>query len=323
MLLADNLQDVRQLLVVDGEVYFSEYYGQGVNTFVKSVPTAGGAVTTRATIPAAHVSRGPVNTLYADQTHLYGFSSGYVNASIWKVPLAGGSPTYLRTGIGGGSLHGIDDNYIYFDTSFAGNGGIRRMPKNGGVDVAHSTQGTWARRSSYDDNYIFWQDHNTKNFYRTEFASGGTILVGSNPGNEHGIYTDSQNLFWVNSGNAGKVEISDLDGGNRYDLVSNAALTDDLVSDGTYVYYYDNSNQAISRIPKVGGAVENLASIALADLRWMTVSDNVLYYVDRSLGGSQSQIYSVDLNRIPEPSTFLMLLLSMLFGSSCLRVPHN
>ncbi len=319
ILVANNLVRVGELTPIGSELYFTEFYGNNQSAYVKSVPMTAGphTPTTRVTIPGSYVTDNSLSELMYDDTNLYGFASGYTNGSIWKAPISGGSPTFLKTGMTGASLHAQDENHLYFDLGWQQNGGLRRIAKSGGADVDHSNNGNkWVRNSTFDQSFVYWQDFGDKRYYRTSLDTGATSQIRASVGYEYAVAQDNDHLYWYTTLSASETVLqrADKDGTDLTMLASNVRFVSGLGSDGSYAYFYDPAAGALSRVPVSGGTIEALFSIPLTELGWAIVHGNHLYFVDTGSGPNQNELYRLHL--VPEPGSVGVL---CVVGLGCVR----
>ena len=128
-------------------------YGDGVNDI-----TTGGRVmraTPDGVISVLAEGRcGYVGGLYHDETHVYWTE----NATIERVPLAGGSPTVHTQELIGGAAWDLsgDDDWIYAVAASGPCGFIFKIPKTGGSLVPLAGQQHGPNRIAVDGSHVDW-----------------------------------------------------------------------------------------------------------------------------------------------------------------------
>gem|GEM_PF-2379465 len=132
------------LVVSGGNVYWADGSPQSISA-IRSVPLAGGAVTTLATDLNGSVAMAAgVGTLYFVTQRA---------GTVESVSMAGGGPVLLTEGLIGPDATAVDATHVYWSQS---GGIIKRMPLGGGAIETLATSQTSIQQVVLDGSNIYW-----------------------------------------------------------------------------------------------------------------------------------------------------------------------
>ena len=263
------------------------YWADVGNDTIKSVPAAGGTVTTLVNSGLNSVYTMAVspngNTLYwADR----------VNDTIKSVPATGGTVTTLvNSGLNEVYTMAVSPDGATLYWADVGNDTIKSVPAAGGTVTTLVDSGLSYVRTmavSPDGATLYWADVGNDTI-KSVPAAGGTVTTLVNSG-LNSVYTmavspNGNTLYWADRVND-TIQSLPAAGGTVTTLV-NSGLSDvrtmAISPDGATIYWADRGNGTIKSVPAAGGTVTTLVDSGLSDVYTMGVSPsgNTLYWADR------------------------------------------
>ena len=275
----------------NGVVYWTDYQAGGT---VMSVPAAGGAPTTLATNQdwpyAIAVDDSNVYWTNYDDQYAPGGGSG-TSGTVMKVPLTGGTPVALATGLSGPTAIAIDASNVYFANSVGGT--LKSVPIAGGSVTTLATLQT-PYGIAVESGVVYWTNYTgttgpNGNSYASVMsvaATGGTpktLTTSTDAVGAYGIAVNAATIFFTaqnNTGTATQVESIPLAGSTSPTILASAQQQATAIAvDGTNVYWTDNdpNTGSVSSIPQTGGTPLVLATKSDTALG-IAVDPSGLYY---------------------------------------------
>jgi hypothetical protein len=195
----------------------------------------------------------------------------YFVFSLWRAPLAGGSPVTLATnqGYGAQALTADATNVYWFARDPPG---VEMVPSAGGAATTAVAGAMSAYGLTAAGGYLFWY-HNAV-VYQAPIGGNSTTLA-TTSSSITGIAADGTNVYWSDGSTVARVPIG---GGTAVTLTTaqNAAVA---AIDGAYVYYIDGST--LNKVSVSGGTPIPLVHCTPASL----VTDaTYAYWTDAAAG---------------------------------------
>lgn len=269
--LADITLDFAQgtaLAVVDGEVYWTTRAGPwDVQGVVSRVSRCGGPVTM-----LAENQIGPVALAVANQTVFFGTlgndNTGVAKGALFRVPVAGGTPSPIAKGwiFAGGVT--VDASYVYW-TGLSDTYGVHRVPVAGGAP-----EGIGPNQVFYyvavDEKRIYLSQPATipDNARLVSMPLGGgepTVLVPHELALSGVMTIDASHVYFVHApGGQFAIERVPKTGGTSEVLVKRAPNA--IAVDAEHLYWVQGNattgtGYELDRAAKTGGAVTQLSSV--------------------------------------------------------------
>jgi hypothetical protein len=210
------------------------------------------------------VASGMHGPIALDASHVYGFdATGIVSA-----PQSGGTPTLVQKTLG--THVAVDSTHLYFHDYYGErvNGdnyhqSIFSLNLATGTVLDVATQQFVTGPFVGDDTHLYWFSDNQPNGevrLMSLAKSGGppTILAHGSGGTPDGPAFDGKDLYWTTWGGwTTPVPPATLQAlpaiGGTASLLASPSQPGDLAVDASHVYFAD-SNDAIMKVPKAGGA---------------------------------------------------------------------
>ena len=204
----------------------------------------------------------PANVV-ADDTYVY--YAEWTSDTIQRIPVGGGTPSTVAsaTGLIYHRALALDDTHVYFGDNL----GIKRVPKAGGaVETLATTE--WSEKLAVDDSFLYWTEDDPlgeEAIRRIPQAGGSvqTILSGANVDAPGAIVVDDTYVYWTERSNSRVARVA-KGGGTPSTLVAaqGSYVGGAIAVDDTHVYWTDttgSSDGRVRRVPKAGGAIDDLA----------------------------------------------------------------
>lgn len=244
--LAGGLSHPWAITIDNQSVFWTE--NNVLNGAIKSVPKAGGPVTTLATDVE------PV-AIAVDSSNVYWIArNNGDNGSIKSVPKVGGIPVVLVQGLHNAqNFLAADDQYLYFGDGLVGGGGaIRKVPKTGGpvVTLVNSGLPNLNTAIAVDATFVYFGD-GVGHLLRVD-KNGGTVSVVANA-NPSAIVVNNGVLYWTDS-NLNRIQSVSTLGGVVQTLSTDTTGPSNLAVDGFSVFWIEfNFPGAVKSVPLTGG----------------------------------------------------------------------
>jgi hypothetical protein len=197
--------DLMQLAFAVDATPLSLLRGAGLSAFTVAGPNAyvsGPATITRVSIKSGETSpvakEGGARHMVTDITNVY-FTSG---SDVKQVSIAGGPITRLASG--GSPKHlAVDGGFVYFSAGSGDNGGIFRVPVDGG-EVVPLVQGLNGPTSiAVDKFYVYWTNANLPEFAITGIVmkvpkkGGPALVVVAGTAQTTALTLDDDRVYWA------------------------------------------------------------------------------------------------------------------------------
>ena len=263
------------------------YWADPGNGTIKSVPAAGGTVTTLVNSGLSVVYTMAVSP---NGNTLYWADSG--NGTIKSVPAAGGTVTTLvNSGLSDVWTMAVSPNGNTLYWADRGNDTIKSVPAAGGTVTTLVNSGlsdVYTMAVSPNGNTLYWADRGNDTI-KSVPATGGTVttLVSSGLSDVYtmAVSPNGNTLYWADLGND-TIKSVPAAGGTVTTLVSSGlsdVYTMAVSPNGNTLYWADLGNDTIKSVPAAGGTVTTLVNSGLSIVFTMAVSPNgnTLYWADR------------------------------------------
>jgi hypothetical protein len=270
---------------------------------VIKVPLTGGAATT-----LASVNNADPWGIVVDATSVYWVndeasvpgsnSSEHGKGSVMKVPLGGGTPTTLASGLTFPAGIAVDATNVYWTTagdSIETASHIMKAPLSGGTAttlVSGLNMTNLYTSIAVDATNVYWTNPNGASVMKVSLDGGAPITLASSQNNPASITVNATGVYWTsyvsNVSNTGSIMKVPLDGGTPTALASGQRFDETIFMriavDVSNVYWmncgYDH-NAALMKVPLSGGTLTTLAS-GQDDVEGMAVDASSVYWVTNS-----------------------------------------
>jgi hypothetical protein len=278
--LATGLKAMRGGLALHGtEVVFAD--ANQFDTYrVMKVSVTGGSVTTLATVTSADQP----TDIAADDSRVYWTIKGAVRA----VPIGGGAAQTLFGGLDEPANLTLDSGAIYWTEilccAIHGNGVVKRAPLAGGPVTVLAQGRDWPGEIVVDALRAYWVEggiYGTVEGYGrilTLPLAGGSpsSIADSGPGKLPAFAVDDTHVYFANKWTVKRVP---LDGGPVEQLGRGYFNIDQLVTDGSHVYWVETPQAIVYRVSVNGGPV-TLVGAGLGPSATLDLDATNVYWVD-------------------------------------------
>jgi hypothetical protein len=283
------------------------YWSQNDN--IVKVPTGGGSPVTLAS------GQQVPSSLAVDDRNVYWTNSGVdacsttvacgsPDGSVVMVPVAGGAPTTLATGLCSPDSIAIDADSVYFVD--LGVGQVLKVPIGGGAPTTLATGQPFLGVLAVDSTTVYWTTTDPTGTTGVvakvpigggtpaTVASGGPRIhyigpegCGTKPAN---LYVDSSSVYWASGswdGAPGSLLSAPLGGGNPVTLASLSASASNyataIAGDGTSIYWWDVAT--LRKTPEAGGATTTVVSVGgMGEVGPFVLDGDDVYWTEPNAG---------------------------------------
>ncbi len=219
--------------------------------------------------------------LTIDATHVYWTTGGDLQngpGSVMKVPLEGGAPITLATPTLPWAI-AVDATHVYW-TGSDPNAAVLKLPLDGGATttLAGAPSSPWAL--TVDDSGVYWTEYGG---VRKVAKAGGTVttLVEVDIMQVDDIATDATTVYFTTHSAVMKVAKA----GGAVTTLAEQGFPRGIAVDASHVYWADQDNGFIFRVPLDGGSIDTVASDQFApfdvvvdatSVYWNTFSGNIM-----------------------------------------------
>ncbi|APR74737.1 Hypothetical protein A7982_00083 [Minicystis rosea] len=223
----------------------------------------------------------------ADTVNVY-YASGSPTQSVWKQPVAGGSPTLLASGQTGVYYLAVDDTAVYWASYDSGV--VRKVPIAGGSTVTLAQTQSQPTRIAVDptNHHVYWTNVGDGSLIGLPGGSGTPVVIASQQSFNSGLAADASGVYWTSrsaSPSVGHVTKASLQGTVEpiYDATGTSP-TAVAIAPGE-VYFTDLVTKDIKRATKSGGTWQvTLVAGNQANAVDIAVGPLAVYWTDAGLG---------------------------------------
>lgn len=194
-----------------------------------------------------------------DATHVYWTNLG----SVARVPKSGGAVEILASVGQNNEVIAVDDQFAYFAD---GDGGaIRRVAKTGGTPTTIAQNQSFPRGLGLDATHVYWASEGDDAIRRVAKSGGSVETLATGQTMAFALAVDGGEVFWTLVG--GPVRKLQIDSCCNVTELSPSQGTAplSLAADATHVYWASQSSGSLRKVPRGGGASQELGFVFAAD----------------------------------------------------------
>lgn len=251
-ILAQGLQALGNMVIVAGHLYYANRGDRTVQRIAKN--GVGGPKTLTPQLPN-------LTQMAADSTGVYfvvpfdQFGGG--PGSIGRVPLIGGSITWLTTDLVRPNYLFLDNGYVYFSQAFYDanqnkyvDGFVCRILQQGGVAETLITMELIPQPIVADNDAVYWGNDDAETIRRRSLTSGETVSLAAGQDKPIGLTLDDDTLYWTTLF-AGTVMRVPKAGGPPLTLAAGRVRPFYLAADDKRLYWVDSTADGkVLSVPK-------------------------------------------------------------------------
>jgi hypothetical protein len=136
-----------------------------------------------------------------DSANVYWTNAAWAKGSGWgsvmTVPIGGGSPTVLASGLDAPTGIAMTATHVYWASSSM-NGAVMRVPLAGGTPTAIATGLAMPAGIAVDAANVYWTNSEGGTVMKAPLDGGAITVLASNQSGPHGIVVDAANVYWNN-----------------------------------------------------------------------------------------------------------------------------
>lgn len=188
--------------------------------------------------------------------------------TLMKMPIAGGTPTMLATGVGQVAALAIDATHAYW-TTYSATAAVMKVDLGGGTPVTLASDQAGPRAIAVDATHVYWAtegaDVLSGTLMKVPLAGGTPIELIAGPTiRPTAIAVDATSVYWTNfipgaPGPTSAVMKVPLAGGQATRLVSGSMQLTGIAVDATNLYWV---NHRVMKLPFAGGDAIEIATNA-------------------------------------------------------------
>jgi len=194
-----------------------------------------------------------------------------------KITKAGGESHVLADGQSEPDSIAVDTENVYWTTSEATSGGVKRVRLGGGTTETLLSMHAYFPDMAVDATGIFLPEYDSGALLKLPLDGGTADVIASGQPSPNGIAIAGGNIYWTNGVAAGTVMTVPLGGGTARTLASGQSHPGSVAQDGDDVYWANYVGGQIVMAPLAGGAAITLVT-GQKFPKALRVQDGCLYW---------------------------------------------
>ena len=156
-----------------------------------------------------------------------------LDGALMKMPLAGGAPTVLASGLPRPSAIALDPSYVYLSDDSR----VMKVPIGGGMlTVLAAFQGLpWS--IAVNTTNVYWANHEEATLLTVPIDGGTPVVIASNQESSPKIAVDATSIYWATAGLNGGVLKMALTGGTPIRLATHQSQPWQIALDAANLYW--------------------------------------------------------------------------------------
>ena len=187
-----SFQSYPNAIAVNGGGIYWVDYNNGMGGTLMTMPRAGGAVTTLASLP------GVLGELEVDDTNVYLEllpPQPQAESQMLSVPLGGGTVTTLAATPEFPQLMALDATHVYW--AAGGNGGVLSVPVTGGAVTTLAPDQYGTEAVAVDATYVYWTNFSAGTVAKSPLAGGAAVTLATGQTEAYGLAVDGTSVYWA------------------------------------------------------------------------------------------------------------------------------
>ena len=276
VVLAEGLSFCRDLLVLDGNVYWSEKKYDQTPGSIKKVPITGGEIVTIATgldYPMRLAADGPY--IYWAESYQ---QARVVDGRIGRVVKAGGEVETIVSGVGHDTpMFAVDERNVYFADGIF----IKKVPRGGSLVAERlaSLPVVSITGIATDGRFVYVVDMDSR-VWKVPASVGEPVPLVETRGFMGGpITVAGEWIYWGDD--AQFIRKVMKDGSGFGTAVGGVAFPSDIVADGQNIFFSEQDTGNIRRVSVDGGTVTTLANGLRYSWNLLALNRDTVYWIDQ------------------------------------------